>query len=164
MVETRSQRQAYLQRPPYPSVTTAPNNPPSASSSVFQSSSSLSSLSSVSSPTVQQAPPYASSPSMMQTSFSAPLPSPSTQHQPTMNYFSSISQGAPTSHPAAQQRIPQQYQQQQSGLQAGYMGQRGNGGGVPETQPFLQDFNLVAEAAKRAQVACLARDLGDCGL
>lgn len=35
---------------------------------------------------------------------------------------------------------------------------------MPETQPFLQDFNLVAEAAKRAQVACLARDLGDCGL
>lgn len=44
------------------------------------------------------------------------------------------------------------------------MGQRGDGGGVPETAPFLQDFNLVAEAAKRAQMACLARDMGEIGL
>jgi len=35
---------------------------------------------------------------------------------------------------------------------------------MPETAPFLRDFNLVAEAAKRAQVACLTRDLGDVGL
>jgi hypothetical protein len=35
---------------------------------------------------------------------------------------------------------------------------------VPETAPFLNDFNLVAEAAKRAQMACLSRDLGDIGL
>lgn len=45
-----------------------------------------------------------------------------------------------------------------------YVGQRGSEGGVPETAPFLQDFNLVAEAAKRAQMACLERDLGECGL
>lgn len=45
------------------------------------------------------------------------------------------------------------------------MGQRGGGSGAaPETAPFLQDFNLVAEAAKRAQMACLERDLGDVGL
>jgi hypothetical protein len=44
------------------------------------------------------------------------------------------------------------------------MGQRGDGGGTPETAPFLKDFNLVAEAAKRAQVACLTRDLGEVGL
>lgn len=43
-------------------------------------------------------------------------------------------------------------------------GQRGNGGGAPETAPFLKDFNLVAEAAKRAQVACLTRDLDEIGL
>lgn len=27
--------------------------------------------------------------------------------------------------------------------------------------PFLRDFNLVAEAAKRAQMAVLMRDMGD---
>ncbi|KAF2774230.1 hypothetical protein EJ03DRAFT_346857 [Teratosphaeria nubilosa] len=32
------------------------------------------------------------------------------------------------------------------------------------TTPNGRDFNLVAEAAKRAQMACLARDLGDVGL
>jgi hypothetical protein len=36
-------------------------------------------------------------------------------------------------------------------------------GGAPETAPFLKDFNLVAEAAKRAQMACLTRDFGDIG-
>jgi len=44
------------------------------------------------------------------------------------------------------------------------MGQRGDGSGAPETAPFLRDFSLIAEAAKRAQMACLARDLGDVGL
>ncbi|PHH66959.1 hypothetical protein CDD81_5311 [Ophiocordyceps australis] len=32
------------------------------------------------------------------------------------------------------------------------------------TDPFLKDFTLVAEAAKRAQVAVLVRDLEGCGL
>lgn len=65
-----------------------------------------------------------------------------------------------------QQRIPQQQQQQQQqqAMSGQYLGQRGDGGGTPETAPFLKDFNLVAEAAKRAQVACLTRDLGDVGL
>ena len=58
----------------------------------------------------------------------------------------------------------QQQQQQQQRMAAAYVGQRGQNGGLPNTTPFLQDFNLVAEAAKRAQMACLARDLGDCGL
>ncbi|KAH9826039.1 hypothetical protein Tdes44962_MAKER03822 [Teratosphaeria destructans] len=91
-----------------------------------------------------------------QTPFSAPLPSPSTQQQPA-SYFGSL---AHTSHPQSLPRIPAGQQHQTPG----YTGQRGAGGGVPETQPFLQDFNLVAEAAKRAQMACLARDLGDVGL
>lgn len=30
--------------------------------------------------------------------------------------------------------------------------------------PFVKDFNLVAEAAKRAQLACLTRDLEGVGL
>ena len=63
----------------------------------------------------------------------------------------------PTSHPQQQmqaQRIIPQGQKQ-------YAGQRGQDGGAPETAPFLNDFNLVAEAAKRAQMACLMRDMGD---
>ncbi|KAK5124687.1 hypothetical protein LTR85_001400 [Meristemomyces frigidus] len=156
VAETRSQRQAYLQRPAYPQITTQ-SVPRSASQSVFQSSSSLASMSSMGSP-MSGMPQI--SPSMLQQQApfaSAPLPSPSA-NQP-MGYFGSIAQAqAPTSHPA-QQRIPQ------SQMAAGsYMGQRGDGGGMPETAPFLKDFNLVAEAAKRAQMACLARDLGDVGL
>lgn len=37
-------------------------------------------------------------------------------------------------------------------------------GGQAGSAPFLKDFNLVAEAAKRAQMACLMRDMGDCEL
>ena len=33
--------------------------------------------------------------------------------------------------------------------------------GSPETASFLNNLNLVAEAAKRAQMACLMRDFGD---
>ena len=137
MMDSRQQRQAYPQRPPYPQVPLATS---SAASSVFQSTSSLASFSSIN---ASKMPPQ-----------SAPLPSPSVQ-QPS-SYFGSIA--APTSHPTQQQRIPQQQQ-----MLSPYVGQR-NGGGAPETAPLLQDFSLVAEAAKRAQIATLSRDLGDIGL
>ena len=157
-METRSQRrEAQSLRPPYPQA--APQSAPtSPSSSVFQSSSSLASIHSINtSVAVAQR-----SPSMQQIQHggyaSAPLPSPS-GNQPQA-YFGSFQQSAPTSHPSQQQRIPQQGQT----VAGTYLGQRGDGGGTPETAPFLKDFNLVAEAAKRAQMACLARDLGDVGL
>ncbi|KFH41543.1 hypothetical protein ACRE_077320 [Hapsidospora chrysogenum ATCC 11550] len=35
---------------------------------------------------------------------------------------------------------------------------------TPSTDPFLKDFTLLAEAAKRAQVAVLVRDFEDCGI
>ncbi|KAK1247333.1 hypothetical protein MKX07_002242 [Trichoderma sp. CBMAI-0711] len=35
---------------------------------------------------------------------------------------------------------------------------------VPSTEPFLKDFTLVAEAAKRAQAAVMVRDFADMGL
>ncbi|KAK4506698.1 hypothetical protein PRZ48_000431 [Zasmidium cellare] len=80
---------------------------------------------------------------------SAPLPSPS-MAQPN-NYFNSISSHAPTSHPTQSQRIPAQAQQTGS---SPYVGQRGgDNGGAPETAPHLAQFNLLAEAAKRAQMA-----------
>ncbi|CAH0016082.1 unnamed protein product [Clonostachys rhizophaga] len=34
---------------------------------------------------------------------------------------------------------------------------------APSTDPFLKDFTLVAEAAKRAQVAVMVRDFEECG-
>ncbi|KAF4448745.1 thiol methyltransferase [Fusarium austroafricanum] len=34
----------------------------------------------------------------------------------------------------------------------------------PSTGPFLQDFTLIAEAAKRAQMAIMIRDFEECGL
>ncbi|CAN8106354.1 unnamed protein product [Discula destructiva] len=34
----------------------------------------------------------------------------------------------------------------------------------PSTDPFLKDFTLVAEAAKRAQMAVMIRDLENVGL
>ncbi|ROV98515.1 hypothetical protein VSDG_04261 [Cytospora chrysosperma] len=34
----------------------------------------------------------------------------------------------------------------------------------PSTDALLKDFSLVAEAAKRAQMAVIMRDLGDLGL
>ncbi|KAH8881615.1 hypothetical protein GQ53DRAFT_667542 [Thozetella sp. PMI_491] len=35
---------------------------------------------------------------------------------------------------------------------------------TPSTDAFLKDFTLVAEAAKRAQMAVLMRDMESCGL
>ena len=169
-METRSQARAshtyhsqqqqaqQQQRQPYPQVSTQSSNYPSTSS-----------FASISQPNF---------PGMLQTApsgfASAPLPSPSAS-QPQA-YFGAL---APTSQPGMQAQQQQQMQQQmqqghryQAGQQqqgqmgggSSYVGQRGDGGGTPETAPFLKDFNLVAEAAKRAQMACLARDLGDVGI
>lgn len=35
---------------------------------------------------------------------------------------------------------------------------------TPSTDVFLKEFNLVAEAAKRAQMAVMVRDFEECGL
>ncbi|KAI6952878.1 hypothetical protein D0869_13926 [Hortaea werneckii] len=191
VVETRSQRQAQLQRPPYPSFTNPQHT--GETHSVFQSSSSsLSSESSIASPsaapssTMMMQDP--SSPDMMLDSASshqpppfsgaqAPLPSPTDGSCQPTSYFGSIDQQSQSAAAAASSQMayaPQHRFPASQGPTAGdsagcpgsssYMGQRGNEGGVPETAPFLQDFNLVAEAAKRAQMACLERDLGECGL
>ncbi|EME48819.1 hypothetical protein DOTSEDRAFT_67763 [Dothistroma septosporum NZE10] len=136
-MDSRQQRQAYPQRPPYPQAQPTTS---SAASSAFPSASSLASLSSLNAPNMPTQ--------------SAPLPSPAV-HQPN-SYFGSIA--APTSPSTQQQRISQQQQ-----MLSPYVGQR-NGGGAPETAPLLQDFSLIAEAAKRAQIATLSRDLGDIGL
>ncbi|KAI7302990.1 hypothetical protein KC315_g15871 [Hortaea werneckii] len=198
VVETRSQRQAQLQRPPYPSFTNPQHT--GETHSVFQSSSSsLSSESSIASPssaapsstTMMMQDP--SSPDMMMLDSAshqpapfngaqAPLPSPTDGSCQPTSYFGSIdqqSQSAAAAAAASQMAYVPQHRFPVSqgptavgdggggcaaGPPASYVGQRGNEGGAPETAPFLQDFNLVAEAAKRAQMACLERDLGECGL
>nr|POE49252.1 hypothetical protein CFP56_32402 [Quercus suber] len=133
-VETRSQRQAYGLRPSYPQVMTNQTSQTSTSSSAFQSSNSLSSVASASSGTQQLSLPA-------QHYSSAPMPSPSAgPHAP--HYFGSTSQQAT----ASQHRLP-------SSAHVG--GQKSGQESLPATTPFLQDFSLVAEAAKRAQVACL---------
>ena len=144
MMETRSQtRQLFGQRPSYPQ-TSSDSAPSSTTSSAFNSSSSLS----YTTPTTASSSTQSVANMPQQVFASAPMPSPSvTQRQ---SYFG---QG-PTSHPDAQAS----QQQHRPSMCQQHMGQRGNGAGAPETAPFLQDFNLVAEAAKRAQTACLMRD------
>ncbi|PNS20371.1 hypothetical protein CAC42_5821 [Sphaceloma murrayae] len=126
--------------------------PRSGSSSAFQSSSSLSSISSMGTGLSVSTSPTQDQQSQFPQSFnSAPLPSPSQSNQ--AHYFASL------------QSQTQQAPPQSAPHQSPYMGQRGGQmGGVPETAPFLNNLNLVAEAAKRAQMACLMRDFGDCEL
>jgi hypothetical protein len=158
MMETRSQtRQLFNQRPAYPQISSSSsassssdNTPTSTPSSAFNSSSSLSYTTS---PNGSSATPAAANmPQQMFTS--APMPSPSVVQR--QNYFGSASAQGPTSHPEQQQS-----QQHRTSVCQQHMGQRGGGHGAPETAPFLQDFNLVAEAAKRAQTACLMRDFDE---
>ena len=89
----------------------------------------------------------------------APLSSPSlngpSKNQPS--YFgSSASSSAQSSGPTS---APQSTQQQQPPLQPPPQQMPAD-----SASPFLRDFNLVAEAAKRAQMACLMRDLEAVGI
>jgi len=97
----------------------------------------------------QNSPPFASAPTFS----SAPLPSPSqTQQSPFFGASSAQAHQNQASHPF------------QHGQQAGNAFQNTNNGGAgnaTETAPFLKDFSLLAEAAKRAQMACLMRDMGE---
>lgn len=147
-------------------------------STAFHYSSSCSSLSSTSSttmPTLQTG--FDRTPS----SASAPLPSPTfQQHQTFASFHTPPASTTQPSHPQQPQQMqqnqpflappqpsqPQQHlqQQPQGSVRNQYQGQRGGHGGPPETTPFLQDFTLIAEAAKRAEMACLMRDLEGCEL
>lgn len=112
----------------------------STASSAYQSTSSLSSLS---------APAHT-----FATSSAAPLPSPTVQ-QTSQQYFASIAQmqqtqpSSSTSRPALQQNPSFEYAPQRQGA----------GQTAPETANLLSQYNLVAEAAKRAQMAVLMRDM-----
>jgi len=153
-MDPRYEYQARL-RPPCPKLQTPSNNPAVASS--FQSStSSRDSLSSSSSNM---------SPSSRQTA--APLPSPSDSQQQPPQYYASF-------HPQAYQQqggvyIQQQVQSSQTqqqlggGRTEGYNCQpdcAGTGTTEQETARYMSEYGLVAEAAKRAEMAVLMRDLG----
>jgi len=154
-----SQYQQQNTRPSYPQTSS-----PQSVHSTFQSSTSLSSLTSVSTSPNQTNMHSRQSPILR----SAPLPSPRAQREVAgSNYF-----GAPIAASSMQQNaqlfgqsfgqqsssIPQQPQLQQ---QQQHQNQRASTKSINETAPYLQGFNLVAEAAKRAEMAVLMRDLND---
>lgn len=148
------QYQQQSTRPSYPQASS-----PQSMHSTFQSTSSLSSLGSMSTSPTQSHMHSRSSPVLS----SAPLPSPSAERQPAGdNYFGAMQSTTRQTftQPCQQQMqsFPQQPQRQTSNQ---HQGQRGHGGGMPDTAPFLDGFNLLAEAAKRAEMAVLMRDLDD---
>ncbi|PQE25386.1 thiol methyltransferase protein [Rutstroemia sp. NJR-2017a WRK4] len=82
----------------------------------------------------------------------APLTSPNHSKTQSSSYYTSFPSTSTTSGPtSAPQQPAAQPAPQRSTSQ-------------DETSPFLRDFNLVAEAAKRAQMAVLMRDLEGIGL
>lgn len=88
---------------------------------------------------------------------SAPIPSPNTQHTPFFATFAPPSAGQTQ---VAQQ--PQAQGQQQSAQPSTFQynpDRTGAGATAQETSSFIRDYALVAEAAKRAQMAVLMRDL-----
>ncbi len=84
----------------------------------------------------------------------APLSSPSLTQPP--QYFHGH-KAPPTSAPQQQQNPTQSSNQQ-------YQPQQQPQSQSDTTSPFLRDFSLVAEAAKRAQMAVLMRDMEAVGL
>ncbi|OJD33183.1 thiol methyltransferase protein [Diplodia corticola] len=120
-------------------------------SSASQSSSSLSTLASpsvfaVSGATSQQAQSHAG------------VPMPPSSPVPQSNFFGSLPPGNMAAAQAAQvQRAPQQVSRTAS---VDYQPNRdGAGRTAQETAAYLNEYSLVAEAAKRAQMAVLMRDM-----
>ncbi|KAF7594924.1 hypothetical protein BBP40_007960 [Aspergillus hancockii] len=86
-----------------------------------------------------------------------PIPPHHPTHQPPdSQYYHQVQQGQQVQH----QQFPESGtggpQQQQS---ESYPHQVSGSGGPTATAPFLRDFSLVAEAAKRAQMSVVMRDL-----
>lgn len=91
---------------------------------------------------------------------SAPLPSPTSQQS---QYFAPFPQSQMAPQYAQQQQQSQQPQQQQSQQQSSdyhYSPDRSaSGSTAQETSTFIGNYALVAEAAKRAQMAVLMREM-----
>ncbi|KAF2102667.1 hypothetical protein NA57DRAFT_71655 [Rhizodiscina lignyota] len=116
------------------------------------------------SPTAEQRPFFASlNPASPQASTFQQIPS---QQQGQMQYQQQASYQTqaqmPQSPTVQQQSQASQQQAVPHQMQTGWNyvpNRQGAGTSNPETASFLRDYNLIAEAAKRAQVACMIRDL-----
>jgi len=99
------------------------------------------------SPSATQPKPY----------FPQPLPPPTSDpsHPQPQQYLKQAPSSQATSQQASLQ--PQSHHQQPSAYDC--PPQRGTANDPSAASPFLRDFNLVAEAAKRAQMAVLMRDM-----
>ncbi|TVY48507.1 hypothetical protein LOCC1_G001220 [Lachnellula occidentalis] len=102
-------------------------------------------------PSNQTQPTYFTLSSSKSTNTTSSSAQPSSYSQPPQSQYQSAP--APAQHQQAQTQAAQHQQQPVAGSS--------DSGG---TTPFLRDFNLVAEAAKRAQMAVLMRDMEAVGL
>ncbi|THW05419.1 hypothetical protein D6D26_02169 [Aureobasidium pullulans] len=139
-MDSQSNQHFYAhQRPSYPQA--------SYNQSTFTSSASLSSLASINTSPSQTNMSSRQSPTLVS---AAPVSSPSSQSQhfslpPSMNHENNYYQQMP--------QFPQQHR--------GSFSEEQRPRGLNDTSPFLQDFSLLAEAAKRAQMAVMMRDFDD---
>ncbi|KNG80047.1 hypothetical protein ANOM_011829 [Aspergillus nomiae NRRL 13137] len=79
--------------------------------------------------------------------------------QPIPSSAPSIHERSTSHHPHTQpSQLPEASGQQQNAMES-YPHQVSGSGGPTATAPFLRDFSLVAEAAKRAQMSVMMRDL-----
>lgn len=127
------------------SFPTRPSSPhlPSASSTTSSSSPSLSSI------PVESA--MASSSKLPGSA--APLPSPSSAIDDRSQYFAAL-------HPQSQHPLQGQQQPSNPQRQDAHATRQASGNGrSSDSAAYLTDLSLVAEAAKRAQVAIVTRDL-----
>lgn len=85
---------------------------------------------------------------------SAPVPSPATPSQPPQNFFGSLN-----AQPQSQQAQPPMPPMQRYRSFEYQPNRDGAGRTAGETQDFLNQAALLAEAAKRAQMHCVMRDL-----
>lgn len=153
--------QSYQYQPPVTRSACPQISSPTSIHSTYQSSTCVSSLTSMSTSPSQTNMHSRQSPVLS----SAPLPSPTGERQPAGgHYFGSI-------QPDSTQSQVQPFQIHESQLQSSFQQasqhhqsptRRGSEvGGGQETAPYLQGFNLLAEAAKRAEMAVMMRDLGE---
>lgn len=129
-----------------------PNTSTSSSRPATTASSSSSSLSTIQHQFASdQSEPFTSDLSRQQSqTMEAPLPSPSLAQPPSYFGVAQAHQHNHNTRASAQRQMYIDSLQRQATAQ-------------DSASPFLRDFSLVAEAAKRAQMAVLMRDLEACG-